>query len=118
MSESNPRPSFSVVAPSNAQVVTVRCVGKSGSTVREFSMRGGLNLWVFLRKHGVPVGAACSGVGVCAACHVTVSPGGNVSPANEFEQESLRRHGHDPQSQRLACLCRVWGDVTVSADYW
>lgn len=98
--------------------VTVRCTRLDGKVVRTFSMRGGLNLWVFLRKNGLPIGAACSGVGVCAACHVHVSPEGNVTAAGEFEKDSLARNGRDPAVLRLACLCRVTGDVVVSADYW
>lgn len=118
MSDSNPVSPAHIDAASAPQMVTVRCVGKSGAILREFAMRGGLNLWVFLRKNGMPIGAACSGVGVCAACNVRVSPHENVSSSSDFEQESLTRHGHDAATDRLACLCRVWGDVVVSADYW
>jgi ferredoxin len=98
--------------------VNVRCVDKSGALVRQCVSRGGLNLWAVLRKNGVPIGAACSGVGVCAACSVRVSPSEALTPQEAFERESLANHGHDPDAQRLACLCRVLDDVTVSADYW
>lgn len=110
------RPSFDEATFS--RTVTVRCRTRDGRLVREFPLRAGLNLWVFLRKHGLPIGAACSGVGVCAACHVEVTPPEAVSPAGEFERGSLSRNGKDPARQRLACLCRVVGDVEVVADYW
>jgi len=100
------------------RTVKVTCKGKSGVQFKEFTVRGGLNLWVFLRKNGVPIGAACSGVGVCAACNVRVSPANNVTAANDFERSSLVSHGHDADAERLACLCRLLGDITVTADYW
>lgn len=100
---------------------------KTGQEITSFSVRPGSNIWVFLRKHKLPIGAACSGVGVCGACAVTISPTVSsanensspvVSKATEFERTSLQKQGLDATNQRLACLCRVYEDITVEAPYW
>lgn len=97
----------------------VKFLNKNGNKIDEFSIRKGTNLWVFIRKRGLPIGAACSGVGVCAACHLKVVEGtpGATSEQNEFERNTLKNNNKHP-SDRLACLCRVYGDITVQADYW
>lgn len=99
--------------------VNVKLVGKNGKQIDEFQMRYGTNLWVFIRKRGHAIGAACSGVGVCAACHVEVIGGKSdgVSEQSEFEKDKLSQNNISP-NQRLACLCRVFDDVTIKADYW
>ncbi len=99
--------------------VKVTILNKNGDKIDEFFMRGGMNLWVFLRKQGLPIGSACSGVGVCGACCVSVKGVGSecVSLQNEFEKETLLRNGKSSHL-RLACLCRVYTDIGVQADYW
>ena len=99
--------------------VKVTILNKHGKKIDEFFMRGGMNLWVFIRKHGLPIGSACSGVGVCAACDVKITPSQQkfVSTQNDFEKETLKRNTK-PQDARLACLCRVYQDIEVQADYW
>lgn len=81
---------------------------------RQIDARKGTNLWYQLRKNGVPIGAACSGVGVCAACaiHIDTCPEGSISPETPFETESKSRNAI-PKELRLACLVRVWDDITV-----
>jgi ferredoxin len=94
---------------------------------RTLTARAGTNLWFQLRKHGIPIGSSCSGVGVCGACVVetrpvqepkdgqgqpepsTIQPT-SVSPETAFETESKSRHGV-PSHCRLACLVRVWQDI-------
>lgn len=102
-----------------AKTVKITIVNKSGKMIDEFNMRGGTNLWVFLKKRGLPIGSACSGVGVCGACNIRIINGSleSISVQNDFEKETLARN-QKPQSDRLACLCRVSGDITVQADYW
>lgn len=103
------------------KTVTITVLNKQGNQIDQFEMRGGMNLWVFLRKRGLPIGSACSGVGVCGACHVKVIGENlnlnNLSLKNDFERGTLARN-QKPDSDRLACLCRVYGDVTIQADYW
>ena len=102
-----------------ARTVKITLMNKSGKKIDEFHMRGGSNLWVFLRKRGLPIGAACSGVGVCGACnvHITSNDENAISIKNDFEKETLFKN-EKPQENRLACLCRVFSDITVQAEYW
>jgi ferredoxin len=99
--------------------VEVTLLNRNGEKIDVFSMRKGTNLWVFLRKRGWPIGAACSGVGVCGACDVWIEGADEhcVPSPTEFEINTLERQGKDP-SERLACLCRVFSDLTVRAQYW
>lgn len=99
--------------------VKISLFNKEGKKINEFIMRGGMNLWVFIRKHGLPIGSACSGVGVCAACCITIKNENLncVSPKNDFEKETLAQNSK-PSHMRLACLCRVYDDLEVQADYW
>lgn len=99
--------------------VKVTVLNKEGKKIDEFLMRGGTNLWVFIRKQGLPIGSACSGVGVCAACEIKVKEGvpDLLSLQNDFEKETLRRN-NKPENSRLACLCRVYQDIEIQADYW
>ena len=54
----------------------------------------------------------CRG-GVCGSCLMEVIQGAeNLSPKSEKEQEFLTSKGA-LANQRLACLCRVLGDVTL-----
>lgn len=102
------------------KMVRVRLQKKSGEEFDSFEMRSGMNLWVFIRKRGHPIGSACSGVGVCAACAVRVVSQQDdtaLSAASDFEKQNLQKHGCG-EDQRMACLSRVFGDVTVQADYW
>lgn len=99
--------------------VTITLINKSGNKIDEFNMRAGTNLWVFLRKRGLPIGAACSGVGVCGACSVKIifEEPNAISKQNDFEKETLLKNNKFLEN-RLACLCRVFSNVTVQADYW
>ncbi|APJ02533.1 2Fe-2S iron-sulfur cluster-binding protein [Silvanigrella aquatica] len=99
--------------------VKITVLNKLGKTIDEFDMRAGTNLWVFLRKRGLPIGAACSGVGVCGACHVKVisSDMNSISEKNDFEKETLIKN-QKSEKERLACLCRVFSDIKIQADYW
>jgi len=101
------------------QMVTVTVLRRDGQLKERFQMRSGMNLWVFLRKNEIPIGASCSGVGVCAACQIKIIDENqdNVSPKTDFEQNTLARNGKSTP-QRLACLCRVYQDITVQSDVW
>lgn len=111
--EKNPSNNFSM------QFVTITLVNKAGDKFDEFNMRAGTNLWVFLRKRGLPIGAACSGVGICAACNIKILTKNTdaISKQNEFEKQTLLKNNKSTDN-RLACLCRVFTDITVQADYW
>ena len=99
-------------------VVKVSLVSSNGQIFGHIELRRNTILWVGLRKHGIPIGASCSGVGVCAACDFEVLDGElALSVKTGFEAESLKRNDK-PLSSRLACLCRVQGDLTITAGYW
>ncbi|MBM3381994.1 MAG: (2Fe-2S)-binding protein [Betaproteobacteria bacterium] len=102
-----------------SEKITVELRRKSGVLLQMLSLRKGTNLWVALRRFGIPVGSSCSGVGVCGKCAVQIDEQyeKQLSPRTDLETETLSRQGIDP-AQRLSCLCRVQGDVIVSADYW
>lgn len=92
---------------------------KSGELIRTLTIRKGTNLWVALRRFGVPVGASCSGVGVCGKCAVEVNPQlpEGINPRTELEAQTIQRQGLS-ENQRLACLCRLQSDAVISAEYW
>jgi len=106
--------------PSDLARTFITCTVKgntSGTILKTFPMRWGGNIWAALRRHKIPIGSSCSGVGVCAACAVRLEPASATETASEFEQKSLQTH-EKPLTMRLACLCRAYGDVTVSHDAW
>ena len=99
--------------------VKVSILNKNGIKITDFFIRGGSNLWVFIRKFKIPIGSACSGVGVCGACCVTIKSNTTnaISPKNEFEESTLQKNNKS-QDLRLSCLCRVYDDIDVQSDYW
>lgn len=102
-----------------SEKVSVELRKKSGEILKTFVARRGVNLWVLLRRFGIPVGASCSGVGVCGKCAVrnlSADPN-SLSGKSEFESQTLSRQGLS-DDLRLACLCRVQDNLTVTADYW
>jgi ferredoxin len=51
--------------------------------------------------------------GICGTCLIEVASGAdNLSDAEEIEEETLQAMGAE-EGQRLACQCRVEGDITV-----
>ncbi|NBW83071.1 (2Fe-2S)-binding protein [bacterium] len=102
-----------------SEMVNVELRKKTGEFFKTLQIRRGLNLWVALRRFGIPVGASCSGVGVCGKCAIRLvsSDANALSEKSEFETQTLNKQGID-EDLRLSCLCRVNQDVTVSADYW
>ncbi|MEY4064627.1 MAG: hypothetical protein RIR26_835 [Pseudomonadota bacterium] len=103
----------------SGEKILIQLCKKTGEPFRSLLIRKGTNLWVALRRFGVPVGASCSGVGVCGKCAVVVSQGTEsaLSEKTELEEQTITRQGLDPCA-RLSCLCRVNGELSVSADYW
>lgn len=55
--------------------------------------------------------------GMCGICVIEVVEGApNLSPPEEDESMFLSRLGHDAGSRRLACQCRLRGNVTIRQD--
>jgi ferredoxin len=60
-----------------------------------------------------PIAFACED-GVCGTCLIKTAPGeSNLSPMDEKEKITLESMGMDSSTHRLACQCRVKGDVTI-----
>ena len=70
------------------------------------------------QEASLPVGSSCRGEGVCGWCRVTVLEGAkNLDDPDARELEVLRRV-EAGESERLACVARVRGAVTITASYW
>jgi ferredoxin len=91
----------------------VRCSGQSiecpaGANLRVVLLRARLPLY-----NSVSQALNCRGRGVCGTCAVEIH--GDVSPPTEAEQRRLGMFPHQPGAGlRLACQCRVVGDVEVT----
>jgi ferredoxin len=82
----------------------------NGETVE---VEEGADLKEVAREHGWPIMFACED-GVCGTCIVNTTAGmENLSQVEEVEGETLNAMGMDPKEQRLACQCKVNGDVTL-----
>jgi ferredoxin len=61
--------------------------------------------------HVIPFGCRA---GACGACLVEVQEGiDNLGVQTIEEANFIRRLGRDPENHRLACQCRVTGDVLL-----
>lgn len=103
----------------SSEKVKIELQRKSGELLKILTVRRGVNLWVALRRFGIPVGASCSGVGVCGKCAVRViTPESDaLTQKSEFESQTVAKQGLAEEC-RISCLCRVQADVKVTADYW
>lgn len=111
-------PLFGSAGP-KSEKIKIEIYRRTGELLKSFSVRKGTNLWVALRRFGIPIGSSCSGVGVCGKCVVEITNVSHdaVNSPSELETYTIERQGLH-SSSRLACLCRVAGDVSVRADYW
>jgi 2Fe-2S ferredoxin len=83
---------------------------------REIEAHIGARLYEVIRGAGLPLGGACAGEGICAACGVRVLSG---DPGPEGPLERRRKAENGVRAElRLACLVRLRGDLTVRAPYW
>ncbi|MFN0055611.1 MAG: ferredoxin [Planctomycetales bacterium] len=87
-----------------------------GANLRKVALQEGIPLYPGLHKY-----VNCCGLAQCASCRVHITKGvENVSPQGWFEKlrlmvgpiTSFARLGHE-QDLRLACQCRVEGDIEV-----
>jgi len=66
----------------------------------------------------LPVASSCSAEFVCGKCNMQVVEGGeNLSPQRDLERKLLHRNGK-PESDRISCVTRIYGDCTVTTTYW
>jgi len=76
------------------------------------------NLLKFLHGAEIPVGSACGGKGLCASCKLTILEGAkNLSHPNTRELELAERN-HLQKDERIACQCKILGDIRITTNYW
>jgi 2Fe-2S ferredoxin len=76
----------------------------------------GARLYEVIRGAGLPLGGACAGEGLCAACGLEILAG-EVGPEGPLERRRKVDNGVRTEL-RLACMVRLRGDLTVRARYW
>ena len=65
------------------------------------------------QTNGWPIPFGCEN-GICGTCLITIGSGKEtLSPMEAMEQQTLEAMGQMDGEHRLACQCRVNGDVTV-----
>lgn len=84
----------------------------SGENLRQVALRSGVQLYPGMKRH-----FNCRGKGLCGECRIYVKGGtGNLSAKTFVERlriaVSFFKFGHEDEV-RLACQCRVEGDVDV-----
>ena len=68
---------------------------------------------------GIQLEHACGGSCACTTCHVIVKSGdGNLSPADEDEEDRVEMAPGLTLRSRLGCQAVVKGDVTVEIPAW
>ena len=95
---------------------TVRITCAPSGRVAE--VPSGTTLFAAVRALGLPVGASCDAEGVCAACGLVILEGADALSRESPFETSLKARNRVPVEQRISCLTRVMGDVTVRATYW
>jgi 2Fe-2S ferredoxin len=85
---------------------------------KKFEVKEGKNLMQSLVDEGLPVGSSCGGAGVCTKCLIKVIAGDDhLSRPNDIEKKLVKREKID-STYRVSCQVEVYGDITVTADYW
>ncbi len=90
---------------------------QSGTHQTTFQVRKGLGFLAVCLKEDTPIEFDCKNAD-CGICAFSVIKGAdNLSPKNAREADFLKAMDAD-DDERLACQCRILGDVTVSVkDY-
>lgn len=66
------------------------------------------------QENGWPIPYACEN-GICGTCLVRVEAGKeNLNPIDEQEQMTLDAMGALDGNHRLACQCKLGGDITIA----
>ena len=78
----------------------------------------GTSVLAAARALDLPIANACGATGTCGKCGVRLLDGAErVTPPGRREVRVATANRVDPGA-RLACMTRVRGDCTVTADYW
>jgi len=86
---------------------------KFTNTGDEVEVEEGSELKDATRDKGWPIAYGCED-GMCGTCIVKVAEGKeNLSEMSEKEKETLGVMGMDDGEHRLACQCKINGNVTI-----
>jgi len=78
---------------------------------KEVACKEGKTILEAAREAGVYLDSYCAGKGKCGKCRVRIIDG-TVSPVTNNESELVRTTDRE-QGYRLACMTKIFGDVTV-----
>jgi len=93
--------------------VKISCNGQSST----YEIRRGLGFQALCKKHLTPIEFDCR-KSDCGICIFNVSKGfENLSPVTAAEKDFLKAMRAD-STERLACQCRVLGDVELVVEYY
>ena len=67
---------------------------------------------------GLPVASSCRADFVCGKCNMQVVCGAENLSAQEPHELKLLRRDKKPESDRISCMTRIYGDCTVKTTYW
>ena len=95
------------------QHITITCLPSN----QRISVPYGSNIFQSLRQAKIPIANACDGEGICAQCVLTIEPKENLSKEGRTEKKR-KEANRIPPTMRISCLCRAFGDITVSSRYW
>ncbi len=83
------------------------------TTGEEVEVEAGSELKDVIRDKGWPVAFGCED-GMCGTCILKIDTGmGSLTPKDEQESGTLDVMGMNDDDHRLACKCKVNGDVTI-----
>ncbi len=85
----------------------------------KYELKRNEDILLCAQNNGIPMGSACGGWGMCAACRITILSGKeNLNPISE-EEEDLRSLYNLSENERIGCLTKVRsGTVEVTTSYW
>ena len=83
-------------------------------TQQTVDVEEGADLREVTQKNGWPIPYGCEN-GICGTCLISIPEGQeNLSSAEATEQQTLKAMGKADGAHRLACQCKVNGDVTIA----
>ncbi len=86
---------------------------KFQNTGEEVEAEAGSDLQTITTAQGWPVAYGC-GNGVCGTCIISVKEGKeNLNDVDEVEDQTLEMMCMKDGDHRLACRCKVNGDITI-----
>lgn len=88
--------------------ITFQNTGQSAECEADGSLRD------VIQNEGWPIPFGCEN-GICGTCLITIGAGKeNLSAVEEIEDMTLQAMGMRDEEHRLACQCKVKGDVEIA----